>query len=214
MLATRLFILFHDVMHGAMCRGNVFWAKVCRAFVTAYGFWILTPPRIWKESHNYHHAHTAKLVGSHIGSYMMLTRRCTRRRRRRSSGMYRLMRSPLNVAVGYVRQRRHRLRPGRVPLLRPAQLPGHPRAAARDLELHPRRHGVVELHGAVAGVALVHRQHRVSPRNPPQPADFRSTSCPAPWRASPSCDTRKRTSAAPQDIRAAFALEALGPVKG
>ncbi|MBK8691085.1 MAG: fatty acid desaturase [Deltaproteobacteria bacterium] len=102
LLATRSFILFHDVMHGAMCRGNALWAKVCRAFVTAYGFWILTPPRIWKESHNYHHAHTAKLVGSHIGSYMMLTPAMYAKATPSQQRMYRLMRSPLNVAVGYV----------------------------------------------------------------------------------------------------------------
>ncbi|MDB4932219.1 MAG: Fatty acid desaturase [Myxococcaceae bacterium] len=100
--AVRSFILFHDVMHTAMCRGNALWAKVCRAAVTAFSFWMLTPPRIWKESHNYHHAHTAKLVGSHIGSYMMLTPAMYAKATPTQQRMYRLLRSPLNVGFGYL----------------------------------------------------------------------------------------------------------------
>ncbi len=102
LVAVRAFILFHDVMHTAMCRGNALWARVCRAVVWAYGLWILTPPRIWKESHNYHHAHTAKLVGSHIGSYMMLTPAMYRQATPSQQLMYRLMRSPYNVGGGYL----------------------------------------------------------------------------------------------------------------
>lgn len=102
LVAVRAFILFHDVMHTAMCRGNAPWARFCRALVSAYGLWILTPPRIWKESHNYHHAHTAKLVGSHIGSYMMLTPAMYRQATPSQQRMYRMMRSPLNVGGGYL----------------------------------------------------------------------------------------------------------------
>lgn len=101
LVAVRAFILFHDVMHGAMCRGNAVWARVCRALISAYGFWILTPPRIWKESHNYHHAHTAKLVGSHIGSYLMLTPAMYAKATPSEQRKYRMVRSPLNVALGY-----------------------------------------------------------------------------------------------------------------
>jgi omega-6 fatty acid desaturase (delta-12 desaturase) len=34
---------------------------------------VLTPPKVWRDTHNYHHAHNAKLVGSHIGSYPTLS---------------------------------------------------------------------------------------------------------------------------------------------
>ncbi len=101
LVAVRSFILFHDVMHTAMCRGSALWARVCRPIVSLFGLWILTPPSVWKESHNYHHAHTAKLVGSHIGSYMMLTPAMYAKATPAQQQMYRLLRSPFNVLFGY-----------------------------------------------------------------------------------------------------------------
>ena len=101
LVSVRVFILFHDMMHNALCRGPALWARACRALIWTFGLWILTPPRVWKESHNYHHANTAKIVGSHIGSFMMLTPSMYRKATPAQQRMYRIIRSPLNVLFGY-----------------------------------------------------------------------------------------------------------------
>ncbi len=99
---VRAFILYHDVMHGALFRGNSLTARVGRAFFSAFGVWVLTPPKVWKQTHNYHHAHTAKLVGSHVGSYLMLTPEMYKKATPAQRAVYRFMRHPLNMALGYL----------------------------------------------------------------------------------------------------------------
>ncbi|MEZ4408549.1 MAG: fatty acid desaturase [Polyangiales bacterium] len=99
---VRAFILYHDVMHGALFRGPSLTARVGRGFFTAFGVWVLTPPKVWKQTHNYHHAHTAKLVGSHVGSYLMLTPEMYKKATPAQRAVYRFMRHPLNMAMGYL----------------------------------------------------------------------------------------------------------------
>jgi acyl-lipid omega-6 desaturase (Delta-12 desaturase) len=91
---VRCFCLFHDVQHGALLRGSKAW----RAFFWLFGELILVPPSVWRETHNYHHAHTAKLVGSHIGSYPMLTPAMYLALPGWKRWLYRAARHPLNVA--------------------------------------------------------------------------------------------------------------------
>lgn len=97
LVVVRGFILFHDYQHGAILRGS----KAAKWLFELYGYYVLTPSSVWKQTHNYHHAHTAQLVGSHIGSYMMLTvdmyQRATHAQRR----MYRITRHPLTMALGF-----------------------------------------------------------------------------------------------------------------
>jgi omega-6 fatty acid desaturase (delta-12 desaturase) len=40
-------------------------SKLARVMLSVYGI-LVSVPRVWKETHNYHHAHTAQIVGSHI----------------------------------------------------------------------------------------------------------------------------------------------------
>ncbi len=94
---VRFFCVFHDVMHGAILRDS----KVGKFFFSIYGIYVLTPPVIWKESHNYHHAHTAKLIGSNIGSYPMATPRMFESLTPLQRWLYRAARHPLNIAFGY-----------------------------------------------------------------------------------------------------------------
>jgi omega-6 fatty acid desaturase (delta-12 desaturase) len=63
---------------------------------------VLTPPRVWRQTHNYHHAHTAKIVGSHVGSYAMLTTDLWAKTPRKLQRMYKITRHPLTIAAGYV----------------------------------------------------------------------------------------------------------------
>jgi omega-6 fatty acid desaturase (delta-12 desaturase) len=92
---VRTFILFHDYYHGAILRGS----KVADLLYTLFGLSILCPPSVWKETHNYHHAHTAKIVGSHIGSYPMVTTSMWRDLTPAQRFLYRAVRHPLNMVL-------------------------------------------------------------------------------------------------------------------
>ena len=97
LLLVRMFILFHDFMHGAILRGS----RIAAAIFRIYGISVMTPPNVWRETHNYHHAHTAKLVGSHIGSYPMVTPAIWAMMSARQRLAYRAARNPLTIALGY-----------------------------------------------------------------------------------------------------------------
>jgi omega-6 fatty acid desaturase (delta-12 desaturase) len=97
LLLVRMFIVFHDFMHGAILRGSL----TARAILGTYGILVMTPPRVWRETHNYHHAHTAQLVGSHIGSYAMVTPGIWAKMSPRARLHYRLVRHPLTILFGY-----------------------------------------------------------------------------------------------------------------
>lgn len=94
---VRLFIFFHDAMHHAIFRKSA----IGMAIMRFYGLLILVPDRVWKDSHNYHHANTAKIVGASIGSYPVLTVRMWRRATPFQKFLYRMVRGPLNMMLGY-----------------------------------------------------------------------------------------------------------------
>lgn len=97
LLIVRTFILFHDFQHGSLLRNS----KVARGMFFVYGLVIMTPPKVWRETHNYHHANTAKLVGSHVGSYLMVTTGMWAKMKPRERFMYKLIRHPLTIASAY-----------------------------------------------------------------------------------------------------------------
>ncbi|MBL8680509.1 MAG: fatty acid desaturase [Myxococcales bacterium] len=97
---VRGFILYHDCLHGALYRGKSPFARVMRGVMWLYGMFVLTPPAVWRSSHNYHHANTAKLVGSHIGSYPTMTIEMFRRAKPAQKFMYRAVRHPLTMLFG------------------------------------------------------------------------------------------------------------------
>ena len=66
-----------------------------------YGVLVLAPPTVWKQTHDYHHAHTAKIVGSHVGSFAMMTTEMYRASSPRLRLAYRVVRHPLTIALGY-----------------------------------------------------------------------------------------------------------------
>jgi omega-6 fatty acid desaturase (delta-12 desaturase) len=98
MLLVRAFSFFHDTMHGAMFRGS----RVGRAMMSLFGFLVLTPPSVWRETHNYHHAHNGQIAGSHIGSFPVMTVDMWDRATTRQRWQYRLARHPLGILCGYL----------------------------------------------------------------------------------------------------------------
>lgn len=90
---VRVFCLFHDFQHGAILRQS----KLAEFIYFCFGTSILVPPSVWRETHNYHHAHTAKIVGSHIGSYPVVTTAMWKDLTPVQRVGYKLVRSPLNM---------------------------------------------------------------------------------------------------------------------
>ncbi len=95
LVVVRGFCLFHDFQHGALLREST----VARAIFFVFGELLLVPPSVWRETHNYHHAHNAQLVGSHIGSYAMLTPRMYEALSPFHKLLYRAARHPLNICL-------------------------------------------------------------------------------------------------------------------
>lgn len=98
LLIVRMFILFHDYRHGSIFRGSL----AAKALLETFGVLALTPGEVWSQTHNYHHAHTAKIVGSHVGSYMMLTTAMYKAITPGQRRMYRIVRHPITIALGYL----------------------------------------------------------------------------------------------------------------
>lgn len=92
LLIVRSFILYHDFMHGTILRNS----RLADLLFTAFGLFMLTPKRVWKETHNYHHAHTAIIATSHIGSFKMVTTNMWKRMNFWQRLGYRFIRHPLN----------------------------------------------------------------------------------------------------------------------
>lgn len=98
LVIVRLFIIYHDFFHGALLRNS----RAAKLILSVYGILVLAPPKVWKETHNYHHAHTAQIVGSHIGSFAVVTTEMWKKMSARDRLKYRIVRHPLTILFGYV----------------------------------------------------------------------------------------------------------------
>ena len=97
LVAVRIFIFYHDCLHGAIWRRS----KAGHGLMAAFGMYVLTAPSVWKQTHNYHHAHNAKMVGSGIGSFPTLTLRMYRALTPLQRVAYRASRHWLTILFGY-----------------------------------------------------------------------------------------------------------------
>jgi omega-6 fatty acid desaturase (delta-12 desaturase) len=97
LVIVRGFILYHDYMHNSILRGSA----LAKALLYGFGVYVLTPPNVWRQTHNYHHAHTAKIVGSHVGSYAMVTTEMWKQMSAKERLVYRVYRSPLTIFFAY-----------------------------------------------------------------------------------------------------------------
>ncbi len=97
LVIVRAFILLHDFLHGAILRGSL----AGRILFSSWGMLLMTPPRVWRETHNYHHKNNGKIIGSHIGSYPVVTTEMYQQMSRVQRFGYRAARHPLNMLLGY-----------------------------------------------------------------------------------------------------------------
>jgi acyl-lipid omega-6 desaturase (Delta-12 desaturase) len=105
---VRLFVLYHDYMHGAYLRGSRF----ADLFFKGFGLVLMAPPTLWRQSHDYHHGHSCQYVGSERGRLPLLSTHTdigtfplmsTEEYARSSPGKrlrYRIARHPLMILLG------------------------------------------------------------------------------------------------------------------
>jgi omega-6 fatty acid desaturase (delta-12 desaturase) len=97
LIQVRLFIFFHDALHGAIFAGS----RVGHLLMSIIGFYVVAVRSVWKETHDYHHQNNAKLVGSSIGSFPVLTVGMRERITPAQHRAYRVARHPLTIFLGY-----------------------------------------------------------------------------------------------------------------
>jgi omega-6 fatty acid desaturase (delta-12 desaturase) len=94
---VRLFVIYHDYQHGTILRGS--W--LAGAALSAFGYLMLSPPRVWGRTHGHHHKHNSRLFGSHIGSFPLMTTIAYTEAGWWGRFRYAAARHPLTIMLGY-----------------------------------------------------------------------------------------------------------------
>jgi omega-6 fatty acid desaturase (delta-12 desaturase) len=98
LVLIRAFILFHDFMHGALLPGS----RLTRLVFHVQGLLTLTPARIWNDTHNHHHANTARIAASAAGTFTTWTTDTWKQASRWQRLAYVIERHPVTFLFGYV----------------------------------------------------------------------------------------------------------------
>jgi omega-6 fatty acid desaturase (delta-12 desaturase) len=97
LVQIRLFIFYHDALHGALFRKS----RIAQAFMTLIGYYVVAVRSVWKESHDFHHQNNSKLASSAVGSYPILSVIMQERASAHDLRMYLIARHPLTIVFGY-----------------------------------------------------------------------------------------------------------------
>jgi omega-6 fatty acid desaturase (delta-12 desaturase) len=98
LVQVRLFIFYHDYLHGALFHGS----RAAGVIMSLVGFFQLAVRSVWRETHNYHHKNNAKLIGSSIGSFPVVTIGMWNSMSRTQRRLYRAARHPATIFLGYL----------------------------------------------------------------------------------------------------------------
>jgi len=98
LLLVRTFILYHDFMHGAILPGSAF----ARAIFYTYAAVNLTPPRSWRDSHNFHHANVGRIANSNVGAFPLMTTEMWSKASPMERKRYRVIRHPATILCAYL----------------------------------------------------------------------------------------------------------------
>ena len=98
LVLLRCFVIYHDYMHGSILRKSKWASGFFRIFSVIY----LTPKAVWRETHNYHHAHCSKVLTSHIGSYKIVTKKTWQKMNTQERYIYKFLRHPFNMLAGII----------------------------------------------------------------------------------------------------------------
>jgi omega-6 fatty acid desaturase (delta-12 desaturase) len=97
MMLSRVFIIFHDYQHHAILQKSY----LANVLFTLFGIYMITPPNIWKRSHDHHHNHNAKLFSANIGSFPIMTKQKFMESSKQDRFFYLAVRHPLNIFFAY-----------------------------------------------------------------------------------------------------------------
>jgi len=95
---VRAFITYHDFMHGAILRNSM----AATILFNLFGAYMLTPPRSWKKSHNYHHGHVGQISTTSAGAFPLITKKMWQQATPWERFSYRVQRHPLIVVFSYL----------------------------------------------------------------------------------------------------------------
>lgn len=98
LVQVRLFIFLHDTLHGALFSKD----PLARGIIWLVGIYLLTPKRVWQETHDHHHQNNVRQLGSVIGTYPILTVAMEARLSPGARIGYRMARHGLTMAAGLV----------------------------------------------------------------------------------------------------------------
>ena len=97
LLMLRAFITYHDYLHNAILSRS----RPAQWLFYLYAAFSLTPPRSWKNSHNFHHGHVGKIDADSVGAFAMMTTDEWRDASFAARMAYRIERHPLTILAGY-----------------------------------------------------------------------------------------------------------------
>jgi omega-6 fatty acid desaturase (delta-12 desaturase) len=97
LLLMRAFITYHDHMHNAILSKS----RAARWLFRFYAVFALTPPRSWKNSHNFHHGHVGQIDAASVGAFATMTTGMWRDASLVRRIAYRIERHPLTILAGY-----------------------------------------------------------------------------------------------------------------
>lgn len=98
LVLVRAFILYHDCMHGALLPKS----RVAQFLFRVQGVLTLTPARIWNDTHNHHHANTARIAADSAGTFTTWTTEQWRQATGWQRLAYVVERHPATLLFGYV----------------------------------------------------------------------------------------------------------------
>jgi acyl-lipid omega-6 desaturase (Delta-12 desaturase) len=98
LVLVRMFIVFHDYMHGTILKGS----PVAEVILSCYGLVSLNPPSTWKHSHDDHHKHNSKKLGPSMGSFPIMSTEEYRTASLWKRMGYTISRHPVTIMLGYL----------------------------------------------------------------------------------------------------------------
>jgi acyl-lipid omega-6 desaturase (Delta-12 desaturase) len=97
LMIVHMFGIYHDYLHGAILRR----AWLADLIFTAYGLLMLTPPSIWKRSHDHHHQHNGQYFRTSTGTFPLMTTDEYAQANGWQRLQYVVARHPLAMLLGY-----------------------------------------------------------------------------------------------------------------
>lgn len=98
LVLIRLFIIYHDYMHGTILSGS----RVAGGILRLYGTLVLSPPSIWKHSHDEHHKNNARHFGTTLGTFPVMSTSDYAQATPLQRFHYAVSRHPLTLLLAYV----------------------------------------------------------------------------------------------------------------